>query len=118
MFGSRPLICRDFKITQRINDVPVATVRFTKSDVLALGAINYLDEVVIHSVSPKGVCLPETSFQSRASQMALSGNGTPAARAMRMRCRRGHQPLQVASFSSGDRAPVRALVSALRAELP
>src|SRR5690242_21733292 len=53
LFGSRSLICRDFKIIAKLNSMPVATLRFKKSDFVALGAINYLDEVIIDSVSPK-----------------------------------------------------------------
>jgi hypothetical protein len=53
IFGSVSLLCRDYKITDKINDVSVATLRFNKSDFLGLGAISYLDDVVINSVSRK-----------------------------------------------------------------
>ncbi|SRR6266566_4012972 len=53
IFGVASLICRDYKITERINATSTATLRFDKSDFLGLGAINYLDEVVINSVSQK-----------------------------------------------------------------
>jgi hypothetical protein len=53
IFGSVSLICRDYRITDRINDVSVATLYFNKSDFLGLGAINYLDDVVIDSVRQK-----------------------------------------------------------------
>src|SRR5579863_10529155 len=52
-FGSVSLICRDYEITERINAPSRATLHFDKSDFLALGAINYLDEVMINSVSHK-----------------------------------------------------------------
>ncbi len=52
-FGSVSLICRDYQITNRINNVSVATLRFNKSDFLGLGAINYLDDVIINSVRSK-----------------------------------------------------------------
>src|SRR5437763_12794309 len=53
MFGSVSLICRDYQITNRINNVSVATLRFHKGDFLGLGAINYLDDVIINSVRSK-----------------------------------------------------------------
>jgi len=53
IFGSVSLLCRDYEISHRINDVSVATLRFKKSDFLGLGAVNYLDEVVINSVRQK-----------------------------------------------------------------
>jgi hypothetical protein len=53
IFGSVSLICRDYEITERINATSSAMLRFDKSDFLALGAVNYLDEVVINSVSQK-----------------------------------------------------------------
>jgi hypothetical protein len=54
IFGSvSSLTCRHCTITQKINDSSTATLRFDKSDILQLGAINYLDEVVINSVSQK-----------------------------------------------------------------
>ena len=53
IFGSVSLLCRDYTITDKINDVSVATLRLNKSDFLALGAISYLNEVVINSVSRK-----------------------------------------------------------------
>jgi len=53
IFGSVLLICRDYQITNRINNVSVATLRFNKSDFLGLGAINYLDDVIINSVRSK-----------------------------------------------------------------
>jgi len=45
--------CRHCTITQKINASSTATLRFDKSDFLQLGAVNYLDEVVINSVSQK-----------------------------------------------------------------
>ncbi|SRR6266496_3059153 len=53
IFGSASLICRDYKITERINATSTATLRLDKSDFLALGDLNYLDEVVINSVGQK-----------------------------------------------------------------
>src|SRR6266700_8210647 len=53
IFGVASLICRDYKITERINATSTATLRFDKSDFLGLGAINYLGEVVINSVRQK-----------------------------------------------------------------
>jgi hypothetical protein len=53
IFGSVSLICRDYKITNRINDVSVATLRFNKSEFLRLGAISYLDDVIVNSVRSK-----------------------------------------------------------------
>ena len=54
IFGSvSSLTCRGFTSTERINASSTATIRFDKSDFLQLGAINYLDEVVINSVSQK-----------------------------------------------------------------
>jgi hypothetical protein len=53
LFGSVSIICHDCKFTQRINNVNLATLRFNKSDFLKLGAINYLDDVVINSISRK-----------------------------------------------------------------
>src|SRR5579884_2197402 len=47
------LRCRDCTITERINASSTALLRFDKSDFLELGAVNYLDEVVINSVSQK-----------------------------------------------------------------
>ncbi len=52
-FGSVSIICHDYKITQRINNVNLATLRFNMSDFLKLGAINYLDDLVINSISRK-----------------------------------------------------------------
>lgn len=53
IFGSLSLLCRDYQITEKINDVSVATLRFNKSDFLRLGAVSYLDEVIANSVSSK-----------------------------------------------------------------
>jgi hypothetical protein len=53
IFGSVSLICRDYQITNRINNESVATLRFHKGDFLGLGAINYLDDVIINSVRSK-----------------------------------------------------------------
>ncbi len=53
IFGSVSLLCRDYKIENRINDVSVATLRLSKSEFLGLGAISYLDDVIINSVSSK-----------------------------------------------------------------
>jgi hypothetical protein len=54
IFGSvSSLTCRNCTITSRINASSTATLRFDKSDFLELGAVNYLDEVVINSVSQK-----------------------------------------------------------------
>jgi hypothetical protein len=54
IFGSvSSLTCRDCTINGRINASSTATLRFDKSDFLQLGAVNYLDEVVINSVSQK-----------------------------------------------------------------
>ncbi len=53
IFGSVSLICRDYQITNRKNDVSAAMLRFNKSDFLGLGAINYLDDVIINSVRSK-----------------------------------------------------------------
>ncbi len=54
IFGSvSSLACRDFSSTSKINSSTTATTRFDKSDFLQLGAINYLDEVVINLVSQK-----------------------------------------------------------------
>ena len=54
IFGSvSSVICRGCSITEKINASSTATLRFDKSDFLQLGAINYLDEVVINSVSQK-----------------------------------------------------------------
>src|SRR2546423_13928487 len=47
------LTCRNCTITERINASSTATLRFDISDFLQLGAVNYLDEVVINSVSQK-----------------------------------------------------------------
>jgi hypothetical protein len=52
-FGGVSLVCRDYQITDRINDVSVATFRFNKSDFLKLGAVGYLDEVIANRVSSK-----------------------------------------------------------------
>jgi hypothetical protein len=51
--GGVSLVCRDYQITDRINDVSVATLRFNKSDFLKLGAVGYLDEVIANRVSSK-----------------------------------------------------------------
>ncbi len=51
--GVSSLTCRGFTSTERINASSTATIHFDKSDFLQLGAINYLDEVVINSVSQK-----------------------------------------------------------------
>ncbi len=54
IFGSiSSLICRDLRISQRLNASTTAMLRFDKSDFLELGAVNYLDVVVINSVSQK-----------------------------------------------------------------
>jgi hypothetical protein len=53
IFGSVTLLCRDYQISHRINNVSVATLRFNKSDFLWLGAINYFDDVIINSVRSK-----------------------------------------------------------------
>jgi len=54
IFGSvSSLTCRNCTITERINASSTATLRFDISDFLQLGAVNYLDEVVINSVSQK-----------------------------------------------------------------
>jgi hypothetical protein len=54
IFGSvSSMACRGCSITGKINSSTTATIRFDKSDFLQLGAINYLDEVVINSVSQK-----------------------------------------------------------------
>src|SRR6266702_2349572 len=54
IFGSvSSVTCRYCTITGRINASSIATLRFDKSDFLELGAVNYLDEVVINSVSQK-----------------------------------------------------------------
>src|SRR5947208_589521 len=54
IFGSiSSLACRGCSITEKINSSTTATIRFDRSDFLQLGAINYLDEVVINSVSQK-----------------------------------------------------------------
>lgn len=53
IFGGVSLRCRDYQITDRINDVSVATLRFNKSNFLKLGAVSYLDEVIVNSVSSK-----------------------------------------------------------------
>ncbi len=54
IFGSvASLSCRGCSITSKINASTTATIRFDKNDILQLGAINYLDEVVINSVSQK-----------------------------------------------------------------
>ena len=54
IFGSvSSLTCRDCTFTEKINASSTATLRFDKSDFLDLGAVNYLDEVVINSVSQK-----------------------------------------------------------------
>src|SRR6266568_3988749 len=54
IFGSvSTLACRGFSMTSKINSSTTATIRFDKSDFLQIGAINYLDEVVINSVSQK-----------------------------------------------------------------
>lgn len=54
IFGSvSTLACRGCSITSKINSSTTATIRFDKIDFLQLGAINYLDEVVINSVSQK-----------------------------------------------------------------
>jgi hypothetical protein len=45
--------CRYCTITEKINASSTAMLRFDKSDFLQLGAVNYLDEVVINSVSQK-----------------------------------------------------------------
>src|SRR5579875_3300131 len=52
-FGGVSLVCRDYQISDRINDVSVATFRFNKSDFLKLGAVGYLDEVIANRVSSK-----------------------------------------------------------------
>ncbi len=52
-------MCRDYQITDKINDVSVATFRFNKSVFLKLGAVGYLDEVIANSVSSKNRVLPE-----------------------------------------------------------
>src|SRR5260370_1589950 len=51
--GVSSLTCRGFTSTERINASSTATIHFDKSDFLQLGDINYLDEVVINSVSQK-----------------------------------------------------------------
>jgi len=53
IFGIVSLICRDYQITNKINNVSVATLRFNKCDFLGLGAINYLDDVIINSARSK-----------------------------------------------------------------
>src|SRR5579859_3400053 len=54
IFGSvSSLACRGCSITSKINSSTTATLRFDKSDFLQVGAINYLVEVVINSVSQK-----------------------------------------------------------------
>jgi hypothetical protein len=54
IFGSvSSLSCRHCTITEKLNASSTATLRFEKSGFLELGAINYLDEVVINSVSQK-----------------------------------------------------------------
>src|SRR2546429_6216257 len=54
IFGSvSSLTCRNCTITERINASSTATLRFDISDFLQIGAVNYLDEVVINSVSQK-----------------------------------------------------------------
>src|SRR5258708_40093079 len=54
IFGSvSSMACRGCSITGKINSSTTATIRFDKSDFLQLGDINYLDEVVINSVSQK-----------------------------------------------------------------
>ena len=54
IFGSvSTLACRGCSITSKINSSTTATIRFDKSDFLQIGAINYLDEVVINSVTQK-----------------------------------------------------------------
>jgi hypothetical protein len=54
VFGSvSTLACCGCSITSKINASTTATIRFDKSDFLNIGAINYLDEVVINSVGQK-----------------------------------------------------------------
>lgn len=54
IFGSVSTVtCCYFTITEKRNASTTATIRFDKSDFLQLGAINYLDEVVINSVCQK-----------------------------------------------------------------
>src|SRR6266496_1848460 len=54
IFGSvSSLVCRGCSITSKINSSTTATLRFERRDFLQLGAINYLDEVVINSISQK-----------------------------------------------------------------
>src|SRR5258708_16229633 len=53
IFGSVSLLCRDYKIDNRINDVSVAALRVNKSEFLGLGAVSYLDDVIVNSVRPK-----------------------------------------------------------------
>lgn len=54
IFGSiSSLTCRYCTIAEKINASSTATLRFDISDFLQLGVINYLDEVVINSVSQK-----------------------------------------------------------------
>ena len=54
IFGSvSSLTCSDCSIHSKINSSTTAMICFDKSDFLQLGAINYLDEVVINSVSQK-----------------------------------------------------------------
>jgi hypothetical protein len=54
IFGSvSSLTCRHCTITEKLNASSTATLRFDKSDFLELEAINYLDVVVINSVSQK-----------------------------------------------------------------
>jgi hypothetical protein len=49
IFGSvSSLTCRYCTVTQKINSSSTATLRFDKSDFLQVGAINYLDKVVIN----------------------------------------------------------------------
>lgn len=54
IFGSvSSLACRGCSIHGALNSSTTAMLRFDKSDFLQLGAVNYLDEVVINSVSQK-----------------------------------------------------------------
>ncbi len=47
LWNTIPLTCREFVVTEKLNAVSTATVRFDESIFLHLGSINYLDEIVI-----------------------------------------------------------------------
>jgi len=77
------LTCCGCSITGKINSATTATIRFDKSDFLQLGDINYLDEVVINSISQKrllyrGNAMPLRGTTKHEKELVLSSQSSVA----------------------------------------